>query len=208
MTRTQPSAHPAPLFQDVLRRLAAGDSAAAALLPRLEDYPAYAAGWLALAEALNGRNQKSAALLAFRRAAQGEGAAAVLHRAGQGLATLGDAAAGEAAFRRALAAGAGFAPAWYSLGLVLQDKGDFASAAAAFGRAHALKPGFHEAAFNQAVALQETGDLEAALGAYGTAYRLRPESLARIAQALVSAPQGALWLRPSALRAVLEARAA
>jgi len=208
MTRFEPPGPPAPLFREVLRLLAAGDGAAAALLPRLEAYPAYAPGWLALAEALNGRNQTSAALLAFRRAAQGEGAAAVLHRAGQGLAALGDAAAAERAFRHALTVEAGFAPAWYSLGLVLQDNGDFAAAAAAFGHAHGLRPDFHEAAFNQGVALQETGDLEAALSAYAAAHRQRPASLARIAQALVSAPQGALWLRPSALRAVLDARAA
>jgi len=202
------SNEPTSLFREAVKLLAAGDARVAALLPRLEAYPDYAPGWLALGEALRLRGQTAAALMAFRRAGRGQGAPAVLHRAGQALAALGATAEAEAAFRAALAAEPGLAPAWYSLGLVLQDAGRAADAAAAFARTRALRPEFHEAAFNEGVALQETGAMEAALGAYAVAYRLKPESLARIAQALVSAPAGALWLKPSALRAVLERRAA
>ncbi|HTI00956.1 MAG TPA: tetratricopeptide repeat protein [Acidisoma sp.] len=192
-----------PLFRDAIRLLQAGDAGAASLLPRLEAFAAYAPGWLALGEVLRDRGQRVAAVLAFRRAAAAGEVPALLHRAGQGLAALGQGKAAEAAFRAALDLDADFAPAWYSLGLSLQDSRDFTAAAEAFGRALAGKPDFHEAAFNQGVVLQEAGQMEAALAAYAEAYKLRPESFGRIAQALVASPQGALWLKPSALRAVL-----
>jgi tetratricopeptide (TPR) repeat protein len=194
-----------PLFREAARLLQTGDAGAATLLPRLEAFPGYAPGWLALGEVLRARGQQAAAILAFRRAAAAGDMPALLHRAGQGLAALGQASAAEAAFRRALSLDADFAPAWYSLGLALQDSRDFAGAAEAFGQALARKPDFHEAAFNRAVVLQEAGKMDAALLAYAAAYQLRPESFGRIAQALVASPQGTLWLKPSALRAVFTA---
>lgn len=196
---------PERLFREAARLLQVGDGAAAALLPRLEAFPGYAPGWLALGEVLRARGQQAAAILAFRRAAASATAPALLHRAGQGLAALGQGKAAETAFRAALDQDEAFAPAWYSLGLVLQDAREFGAAAQAFGRALAQKPDFHEAAFNRAVVLQEAGEMDAALLAYAAAYRLRPDSFGRIAQALVASPQGALWLKPSALRAVLSA---
>jgi tetratricopeptide (TPR) repeat protein len=196
---------PEALFREMLRLLEAGDGAAAALQPRLEAFPAYAPGWLALGEVLRARGQQAAAILAFRRAAAAGEVPALLHRAGQGLAALGQGKAAEAAFRRALSLDPDFSPAWYSLGLALQDSRDFPGAAEAFGEALARKPDFHEAAFNRAAVLQEAGQMDAALAAYAAAYKLRPESFGRIAQALVASPQGALWLKPSALRAVLTA---
>jgi tetratricopeptide (TPR) repeat protein len=132
----------------------------------------------------------------------------MLHQAGQALVQLGAREAAIAAFRRAVSADPGLAAAWYSLGLALQDARQFADAASAFDEARRLRPDFHEAAFNAGIAWQETGDLETALDAYAAAYRLRPESFGRIAQALIASPKGALWLRPSALRAILEIRGA
>ncbi|HUN53025.1 MAG TPA: tetratricopeptide repeat protein, partial [Candidatus Sulfotelmatobacter sp.] len=63
------------------------------------------------------------------------------------------------------------------------------------------------AALNLGVALQESGELEAALDAYGQALRLRPESFGRIAQALVAAPAGTLFLDLGRLRGELLRRA-
>lgn len=196
------------LFREALRLLAAGDPAAAPLLPRLEAFPHYAPGWLALGDLFRRAGQGTAAILAFRRAARAGDEPRLLHRAGQVLAELGQREAAMEAFRGALAQDGNFAPAWYSLGLALQDGRQFGPAAEAFASALRLKPDFQEAAFNAGVALQEQGQMEAALDAYAAAFRLRPESFGRIAQALIAAPQGALWLRPSALRALLGGRAA
>lgn len=196
-------------FQQAIVLLKARDPGAAALLPKLERFADYGLGWLALGGALEEMRHRAAAVIAYRRAAEArEGSAELGHRAGQALVRLGEGQAAITAFRRALARDAGFAPAWYSLGLTLQDQYQFAAAAAAFGEARKLRPDFHEAAFNQAIAFQEAGRMEAAFDAFAQAYRLRPASFGRIAQALISAPAGALWLKPSALRAFLEGRAA
>lgn len=195
-------------FRQVIGLLKARDPGAAAFLPQLERFADYGPGWLALGGVLEEMHHRAAAVIAYRRAAEARGASAELgQRAGQALARLGDGAAAIAAFQRAITNDAGFAPAWYSLGLALQDQHACAAAAEAFAAARRLRPDFHEAAFNQAIALQEVGRIEAALDAYAEAYRLRPESFGRIAQALISAPAGALWLKPSALRAFLKDRA-
>ncbi|MCB8883611.1 tetratricopeptide repeat protein [Acidisoma cellulosilytica] len=203
------SQDPAPLFRAAIQALAKGDPAAARLLPALDAFPDFAPGWLALASVLRDRGQSQAAALTLLRAVRAASATpAMLHQGGQAFAQLGQRDAAMSAFRRAVAQDPGFAPAWYSLGLALQDCAACAEAAAAFERAFALKPDFHEAAFNAGVAWQGAGEMAPAMDAYAASYRLRPDSFGRIAQALIAAPTGALWLRPSALRAVLDSRAA
>ncbi|HEX3982590.1 MAG TPA: tetratricopeptide repeat protein [Acidisoma sp.] len=203
------SEEPAHLFRAAIAALKAGDPAAARLLPALENHPDYAPGWLALAHLLRERGQAEAAAMMLQRAVRaGSVTPPMLHQAGQALVQLGMHAVAITAFRRAVADDPVFAAAWYSLGLALQDARAPAQATAAFDHARHLRPDFHEAAFNAGVAWQDAGDMEAALDAYACAYRLRPASFGRIAQALIAAPRGALWLRPSALRTVLEGRAA
>ncbi len=114
----------------------------------------------------------------------------------------------EAAFARAVALDARHAEAWFNLGALRGDRGDHAGAIAAFRASLKARPDLHEAAFNLGVALTETRALEAALDAFARAWRLRPACLGRIAQALVSAPCGCLFLDPAALRDVLAARVA
>lgn len=196
---------PAPLFRAAAQRLAARDPTASDLLPQLEAYPDFATGWLAVAEVLLAAGQEAAARAALSRAARHSAPAA--HRLGQMLAATGQRASAGALLAHAVALDPGHAGAWYSLGLLQQDAGDLGEAAAAFARALALRPGFHEAAFNLAVALQEDGRLEQALDAYAHALALSPDSFGRIAQALVSAPAGRLWLDPVRLRAELVGRA-
>jgi len=199
---------PAALFRAAIDALAAGDPASAQLLPALERHPDYAPGWLALGDVLRQRGQGAAAAMTFLRVLRSRSATPpMLHQAGQALAQAGQGQAAVAAFSRAVTHDPGFAAAWYSLGLALQDARHFVASAEAFAAAQRLRPDFHEAAFNAGVAWQEAGRMEAALRAYANAYRLRPDSFGRIAQALISAPTGALWLRPSALRAVLDSRA-
>jgi tetratricopeptide (TPR) repeat protein len=212
MTRDQ--TQPAPddqavsaLFQQAARHLAAGDAAAARLLPALERFPDYAPGWLMIGEVLQRAGRRDAAAMALRRALQGQLASAALtHRIGQGFVALRDSAQAMAAFRRALALDPELAVAWYSFGLALEDARDYAEAAAAYGAALRLKPDFHEAAFNLGTVLQEAGRMEAAMDAYAAALRLKPASFGRIAQALVSGRSGALWLRPAELRLALSRR--
>ncbi|MCB8874143.1 tetratricopeptide repeat protein [Acidisoma silvae] len=198
---------PAPLFRAAIAALKAGDPVAAQLLPGLDRHADFAPGWLALAAVLRDRGQVRAAILTLQRAARAASATApMLHQAGQVLAQLGQRDAAIAAFQRAVALDSGLAPVWYSLGLVLQDARHFPNAAAAFGRAWTLKPDFHEAAFNTGIAWQQAGQMDAAMDAYAAAYRMKSDSFGRIAQALIASPTGALFLRPSALRAVLAAR--
>ena len=208
MARNLEAMPPAALFDHVIRLLRARDSAAAQWLPRLEQHMNYAPGWLALGEVMEAAQEPGAARLAYQRAAAAPAAASpVLHRAGQGLARLGFVEAAADSFRRVLAADPASSAAWYSLGLALQDLRNFPMAAEAFREAIRLRPDFHEAALNAGIAWQEAGEMEAALDAYAASYRLRPESFGRIAQALIAAPCGRLYLRPSALRTVLMARA-
>lgn len=199
---------PAPLFRAAIDALQAGDPASAQLLPELERHPDYAPGWLALSDVLRQRGQPEAATMTLLRVLRSRSATPpMLHQAGQALVAAGQREAAVAAFSRAVTHDPGFAAAWYSLGLALQDARHFIASAEAFESARRLRPDFHEAAFNAGVAWQEAGRMEAALRAYAGAYRLRPDSFGRIAQALIAAPTGALWLRPSALRAVLVERA-
>lgn len=134
--------------------------------------------------------------------------ASAAFRHGLALRAAGHVAAGEAAFARAVAIDAGHAEAWFNLGGLRGDRGDHAGAVVAFRASLVGRPDLHEAAFNLGVALTETRALEAALDAFALAWRLRPASLGRIAQALVSAPCGCLFLDPAALGRSLAARAA
>lgn len=198
---------PAPLFHAAIQALQTRDPRAASFLPALERFPDYAPGWLALASLMRERGQSQAAILMLLRAARARSATPpMLHQAGQALAQLGQHDQAIVACRRAVTGDPGFAAAWYSLGLMLQDSRDFLQAAEAFEQALAMKPDFHEAAFNAGIAWQQAGEMDPALNAFAAAYRLRPESFGRIAQALIAAPTGTLFLRPSALRAALTAR--
>ena len=199
----------ARLFQRVIRLLRAGDARAAPLLPELERFPDYAAGWLALGEFLHDAGQHDAACTALGRAARGQPPSwAAAHRLGQCLIERGERRAALAAFTRAVEIDAARAEAWYSLGLARQDDADHGAAVQAYRAALRLRPGFHEAALNLGIALQEQGRLEQALDAYAAALRLCPQSFGRIAQALVSGRVGVLWLDLEALRRHLVGRSA
>ncbi len=197
----------ARLFQRVIQLLRAGDARAASLLPELEQFPDYAAGWLALGEFLHAAGHHDAACTALGRAARAHPPSwAAAHRLGQCLIERGQRRAALAAFAQAVAIDASRAEAWYSLGLARQDDADHDGAAQAYRAALRLRPAFHEAALNLGIALQEQGRLEQALDAYAAALRLRPQSFGRIAQALVSGRVGVLWLDPEALRRHLVGR--
>ncbi len=191
----------ARLFQRVIQLLRAGDARAAPLLPELERFPDYAAGWLALGEFLHAAGHHGAACTALGRAARAHPPSwAAAHRLGQCLIELGQRQAAVAAFVQAVTIDASHAEAWYSLALARQDDADHGGAAEAYRTALRLRPTFHEAALNLGVALQEQGRLEEALDAYAAALRLRSKSFGRIAQALVSGRVGVLWLDLEALR--------
>jgi tetratricopeptide (TPR) repeat protein len=223
---------PEELFRLCCRLLAEQDPAAVALLPELERFPKFTAGWLDVGRAL--ARQPAGALVAFNRAMEaqpslqaGLGRAAALAALGRrdeavlayeacerlaptdarvtlrlaaALRDAGRADEAVAAAERATRLSPEHADAWQALGVIRQDAGDHAGAAESFRAALVARPDFHEAAFYLGVALQEVGDLHGALEAYATALHLRPDSFGRIAQALVSAQVGRLWLDPSALR--------
>ena len=197
----------ATLFRRAIRLLRAGDPAAAALLPRLEQFPQYGPGWLALGEVLDHAGRREAALAAFGRAARAHPPSSLAaHRFGQCLIGNGRRADAVAAFLHAVAIDPDFAQGWYSLGLTQQDGGDHEAAARSYRRALHARPEFHEAALNLGAALQEQGRMEAAMDAYALALHLRAEGFGRIAQALVSGRSGVLWLDPDALRRALVLR--
>jgi tetratricopeptide (TPR) repeat protein len=198
---------PGPLFVLCALLLRRGDPEANALLPRLEAFRGYGAGWCQLGEALLARRHWEGAAAAFARAEAAEPADPAGHfgqgRAQQG---LGRIAAAAAAFERAADCNPGFAQAWFALGLMRDELGDPA-AIVAYRAAVMADPGLHEAALNLGVACQERGDLEAALDAYGQALRTRPAAIGRIAHALSSSPTGALFLDLAGLERALRDRA-
>lgn len=159
---------------------------------------------LAAAQVASARFAEAAATYAAAEALAPDRADIPWRRA-QCLREAGDPDAAEAALDRAVSRDPAHANSWFSLGTLRQDRRDHAAAAAAYRAACAARPDWHEAAFNLGIALQETGDMDAALAAYGAAWRLRPEALSRIAQALTTAPHGALWLDLDGLRAALGA---
>jgi tetratricopeptide (TPR) repeat protein len=195
------------LFRQAAEYLAAGNPAAATLLPSLERFQDYAPGWLLIGDVLRRAGQRDAAVTALRRALQGRhSSAALTHRIGQGFVELGDSSGAIMAFRKAVTLDPDRATAWYSLGLSLEDRRVYAEAAEAYRTALRLHPDFHEAAFNLGIVLQEAGQMDAAMDAYADALRTKPASFGRIAQALVSGRTGALWLRPADLRLALASR--
>ena len=131
---------------------------------------------------------------------------AACFRLGVALRAAGSRPAAEAAFARAVTLDAAHAEAWFNLGGLRGDRGDHAGAVAAYRASLASRPDLHEAAFNLGVALTELRALEDALDAFALAWRLRPASLGRIAQALVSAPCGCLFLDPAGLGRTLGGR--
>lgn len=169
--------------------------------------PRFAMAQLGRASALLALGLKAPAVVAAEQAARlGEADAGLLFRVGRCLRDAGAAGAAVVTLRRAVAIEPRLAEAWYALGLLLGDARRHGEAAQAFRAALRARPGLHEAAFNLGVARAEAGDLEGALDAYAAALRSRPESFGRIAQALVSAPTGCLWLDPAELRRVLVER--
>ncbi|HEV2677501.1 MAG TPA: tetratricopeptide repeat protein [Aliidongia sp.] len=198
---------PEPLFRLCALLLRQGDASANALLPRLEAFRHYAAGWLHLGEALFAARQIEGAAVAFARAQAAEPGNAAGHF-GQGrcLRERGRLQEAATAFEQAATLQPRFAQAWFALGLVRDDLRD-AGAADAYGRALDADPTLHEAALNLGIARQETGDLDGALDAYGRALRTRPEALGRIAHALSSSPTGCLFLDPADLHRALLDRA-
>jgi tetratricopeptide (TPR) repeat protein len=209
MTGQEAAPHPdnsaAPaLFKRAAAYLAAGDPAAATLLPSLEHFPDYAPGWLLIGDVLRRAGRRDAAAMALGRALHGRPAsAALLHRIGQGFVELHDSAIAITTFRRALTLDPELAAAWYSLGLALENVRQYDEAAESYRAALRLQPDFHESAFNLGIVLQEAGQMDAAMDAYAEALRMKPSSFGRIAQALVSGRAGVLWLRPADLRLAL-----
>jgi tetratricopeptide (TPR) repeat protein len=197
---------PAPLFVLAALLLRQGDPAANELLPRLDGFRTYGAGWRQLGEALAAGGQWAGASVAYARAQAAEPNHAAGHF-GQGRASrgLGKPVEAMAAFEQAVRLEPGFAPAWFALGLVRQDL-KHPAAVAAYRSALAADPTLHEAALNLGIACQEAGDLEAAFDAYGQAFRTRPEALGRIGHALSSSRVGCLFLDPAALGDFLRAR--
>jgi len=169
----------------------------------------------ALLSAHLGAASAQAALRRFAAAATAYAAAEALaprardipYRRGLCLRQAGQTEAARSAFARAVQLDPAFAPAWFSLGLLHQDAHAPDKAAEAYRAALAAQPDFHEAALNLGIACQDAGDLDAALDAYAEAWRLRPASFGRIAQSLVAARTGCLFLDLDRLREVLATRA-
>jgi tetratricopeptide (TPR) repeat protein len=198
---------PEPLFALCALLLRQGDASANALLPRLDAFRSYAAGWVRLGEALLAARQIEGAAIAFGRAQAAEPASPTgPFGLGRCLRAQGKLPEAAAAFERTVALAPRLAQAWFALGLVRDDLRD-PEAAGAYRAALEADPALHEAALNLGIACQESGDLDGAFDAYGLAYRTRPEALGRIAHALSSSPTGCLFLDPADLRRGLLDRA-
>lgn len=229
---------PEPLFRLCRLLLEAGDPAVNALLPRLERFPDFDAGWIELGETLLrlkhpqgaraafsrplhrgsppvravlgdaralldlGQRSEAAALLESRGVAWPRDASILCER-GRLLYAAGALAAAHLALEAATAHDPQAAEAWFRLGLVHQDSGRPEQAAKAYRRALEARPQMYQAALNLGIALQDTGALDAALDAYRTTLRLEPRCYNRVAQALISASTGRLWLSSAALRRTL-----
>lgn len=229
---------PAPLFRLCRLLLEAGDPAVNTLLPRLERFPDFDAGWIELGETLLrlkhpegaraafsrplhrrsppvravlggaralldlGQRSEAAALLESNNIAWPRDASTLCER-GRLLYAAGALPAARSALEAATAHDPQAAEAWFRLGLVHQDWGQPDRAAEAYRRALEARPQMYQAALNLGIALQDTGALDAALEAYRTTLRLEPRCYNRVAQALISASTGRLWLSSAALRRTL-----
>ena len=129
--------------------------------------------------------------------------AAILGERGRLLYRAGALAAARPVLQAAVSLDPQAADAWYRLGLVHQDSDEPEQAANAYRRALEARPQMYQAALNLGIALQDTGALDAAMEAYRTALSLEPRCYNRVAQALVSASTGRLWLSATALRRTL-----
>lgn len=206
--RAQAPEAPEPLFALCALLLRHGDPAANELLPQLEAFRTYGAGWQHLGDALMQLQHWEGASVAFARAEAANPAdLASAFGLGRALQAQGRNAEAAAIFERVVARAPDFAAAWYALGLMRDEQGDPA-AATAYRQALKADPSLHEAALNLGIANQEQGDLEGALDAYGHAFRTRPEAIGRIAHALASSPTGCLFLDLGALQRLLGERAA
>ncbi len=98
----------------------------------------------------------------------------------------GDAAGGEAAYRRATELDPGFAEAFNNLGVILRERGRLGDAIPLLERAVALDPEHPAAPFNLALAYEERGDIEAAEAQYLAAIdRLPRDPIPRINLAMM-----------------------
>lgn len=100
------------------------------------------------------------------------------------------------------------AQAWFAASHRALGAGDVKAEEHALRRVLALWPDHIEACVNLGILLQASHRLEEAMPWYGRAYRLRPDSFGRIANALCSEPNGALWTDLQAMREALSAAAA
>ncbi len=167
---------PRPLFLACRDCLTRGDPRATALLPRLEQFPRYAQGWVWIGEALLSAGKAAGALVAFTRAAEGDPA---LLAARLGAASA-HAAAGRTADAAAAMAGAlRLAPQRHDLALrhaqLLRDAGQAEAARAALERAVARHPDHAEAWFSLGLLRQDFRQAMAATEAFGQACALRPD---------------------------------
>ena len=166
-------------------------------------FPNPSPAWAEVGGALERGAQWALAAEAFALALKAQPSAKLHLRLGAAMQSLGRRGEAAAAYQQALQLDPSSAEAWFKLGLAFQDSGHPDRAAEAYRRALALRPELAEAETNLGVVLQELGDLEAAKQAYGRAINLMPSAFGRVAQALTTAPKGALWLDLDALRAHL-----
>lgn len=170
---------PQPLFRLCCLLLARQDPSANALLPLLEQFPRYSAGWQALGLTLLPL-QPAAALVAFTRvqAAQDEvGMSSVAARCGQAaaLAVLGRHAEAASAYAACEALAPGDAHLPHRRGAALRQAGDHGGARTAFARATALAPTSAQAWHSLGVACQDLNDHAAAAPAFRAALANRPD---------------------------------
>jgi len=118
----------------------------------------------------------------------------------------GDSGAASLHVERSLKARPAHVPTLIVAALVRQDVHDLAGAAQALQAVLQQQHDHVAARVNLGVVRLEQGRLEEALDEFGLAYALRPQAYGRIANALTSAPTGALWLDPQRLRATLQQR--
>jgi tetratricopeptide (TPR) repeat protein len=165
---------PEELFRRCCRLLAGQDSRAVALLPELERFPDYAAGWVDVGRALLSR-QPAGALVAFGRAMEAEPSLqAGLGRAAA-LAALGRHAEAVVAY----VACEGMAPAdarvTLRLASALRDAGRPDEALEAATRATMLAPGDADGWQALGVIRQDAGDHAGAARAFREALAVRPD---------------------------------
>ena len=172
---TADPAQPGILFERCAQWLRQRDKRAAALLPQLEEFAGYGAGWLLLGEALLDANQCEAALVAFRRVGKADPAStpALLAQSAAYVA-LGQPEAASAAYAEAERHAPGAKDHPYRLGIYLRSVRRPEAAQAAFVRAVTLDPGFVAAWFALGLVRQDLHDHPGAVTAYAAALTADP----------------------------------